>query len=68
MKDPKTFCTCTYLDCESHPANHDQGCDLCMAKNLKTKEIPECMFHLLGKDDQRKGYDYAEFARLVQMK
>ena len=29
------FCTCTHTACRCHPANHDQGCNLCIQKELK---------------------------------
>ncbi len=26
------FCTCTDYECHLNPANHERGCDLCVAK------------------------------------
>ena len=45
MRDAKEFCTCTDVSCPCHPVNHDQGCNLCILKNLSQKEIPSCFFH-----------------------
>lgn len=36
MADAKKFCTCKDTKCPLHPVNHDHGCTLCIAKNLKT--------------------------------
>ena len=30
-----------------HPANHGQGCDLCIQKELRKGEIPSCFFNLV---------------------
>lgn len=38
------FCTCPVQSCGNHPVHHDMGCDLCIKKNLKQKEIPACFF------------------------
>ncbi|MCL1993434.1 MAG: DUF6485 family protein [Spirochaetes bacterium] len=40
----KHFCTCQTTDCPSHPGNHNEGCDLCIQKNLKLGEIPACFW------------------------
>lgn len=45
MREAKDYCTCTDYQCLCHPRNHDQGCNLCIQKNLKQKEIPSCFFH-----------------------
>ena len=29
------FCTCQNTACRCHPSNHDQGCDLCIQKELR---------------------------------
>ncbi|KAF5078505.1 DUF6485 family protein [Oscillibacter valericigenes] len=50
MEKRKHFCTCRDIECKLNPINHDQGCDLCVQKNLKQGEIPGCFFHLV-KDD-----------------
>ena len=39
MKNAKEYCTCTDTKCPCHPVNHDQGCNLCIQKNLRQKEI-----------------------------
>ena len=39
-----TFCTCDDFSCGLNPANHDKGCDLCIEKCLKAREIPKCFF------------------------
>lgn len=44
------FCTCKDTDCPLHPSNHDKGCSLCIAKNLKLGEIPNCFFNLVDKE------------------
>lgn len=41
------FCTCQNTACHCHPANHDQGCDLCIQKELRKGEIPSCFFNLV---------------------
>lgn len=50
MENKKHFCTCTNLSCKLHPSNHPNGCDPCMQKNLKLKELPNCMFKLVNED------------------
>ncbi|NLZ53643.1 MAG: hypothetical protein GX892_10950 [Thermoanaerobacteraceae bacterium] len=50
MDNSKHFCTCTDLSCKLHPHNHSKGCDLCIRKNLKAKEIPSCLFKLINDD------------------
>lgn len=59
------FCTCTKLDCSLHPTRHDKGCSPCIAKNLKTKEIPSCYFNLVEGSQSREGDSLEDFARLV---
>lgn len=44
------FCTCPVTLCGNHPANHKKGCDLCIEKNLKQKEIPACFFLKVSED------------------
>ena len=36
------FCPCRNTACRCHPANHDQGCSLCIEKELRKHEIPSC--------------------------
>lgn len=59
------FCTCKDTDCPLHPSNHDKGCSLCIAKNLKLGEIPNCFFNLVDKEKKSSDYKFADFARLV---
>lgn len=44
MEQASHFCTCPDVDCPLHPGNHDQGCDLCIQKNLTAGEVPSCFF------------------------
>lgn len=50
MENNKHFCTCTDLNCKLHPHNNPKGCDLCIKKNLKKREIPSCFFKLVNDD------------------
>lgn len=45
-----TFCTCLDRKCPLHPANHANGCNPCIAKNLKKGEIPTCFFKKVNPD------------------
>lgn len=65
-KDPKEFCTCTATDCPNHPVNHDQGCSLCILKNLTRKEIPGCFFNTIDHEKPTKDWYYEDFAALVE--
>ena len=66
MKDPREFCTCTDTKCPCHPVNHDQGCSLCILKNLREKEIPSCFFHDIGCEKPTPDWHYRDFAALVE--
>ncbi len=66
MTDAKQFCTCTDTKCPCHPSNHDQGCTLCVLKNLRQKEIPSCFFHDIGGEKPTPGWHYEDFAALVE--
>ena len=66
-KDPKEFCTCTATDCPNHPVNHDQGCSLCILKNLTMKEIPGCFFNTIDHEKPTKDWYYEDFAALVEV-
>lgn len=59
------FCTCKDTNCPLHPSNHDKGCSLCIAKNLKLGEIPNCFFNLVDKDNKSAGYKFIDFAKCV---
>jgi hypothetical protein len=50
MESREHFCTCGDLKCKLHPRNHDRGCDPCIQKNLKRREIPSCFFRLVHDD------------------
>lgn len=65
MSQLSEFCTCSDRKCPLHPANHNKGCSLCIAKNLKQREIPNCFFNLVDKDYNCGGYSFADFAKLV---
>lgn len=63
------FCPCTDTGCEFNPANHDQGCDLCVEDSVKCGEIPKCFF--LKVVDSVEGFDdwsFEHFARLILKK
>ena len=66
MKEAKEFCTCTDYKCPCHPVNHDQGCTLCIRKNLHEKEIPSCFFHDIDSEKPTPGWHYEDFAALVE--
>ncbi len=58
-------CTCKDTKCPNHPSNHDNGCTLCIIKNLKRKEIPSCFFNMLDGAENVTGYGFEDFAKLV---
>ena len=66
MKKAIEFCTCKDLQCPCHPSNHDQGCTLCILKNLKEKEIPSCFFNDIDCKKPTENWHYEDFAALVQ--
>ncbi len=66
MKTAKDFCTCTALDCPNHPVNHDRGCELCIQKNLREKEIPGCFFNDIPCPKPTEHWHYEDFAALVK--
>ncbi|MDE6104126.1 MAG: hypothetical protein K2G38_00350 [Clostridia bacterium] len=59
------FCTCNDRACPLHPANHDKGCSLCIAKNIKKKEIPSCLFNAANGYPSKDGYSFEAFAKLI---
>ncbi|MBQ8162383.1 MAG: hypothetical protein IJ083_16775 [Clostridia bacterium] len=69
MKRASEFCTCTDYACPCHPLNHDQGCSLCIQKNLREKEIPTCFFRDImdrcSVEKPTKAWHYEDFAGLV---
>ena len=66
MSNLSEFCTCKDTKCPLHPTNHDKGCSLCIAKNLKLREIPSCFFNVADPDMKRKGYSFEDFAEVVK--
>ena len=64
MNGLSPFCTCTDIACPMHPTNHDKGCSLCIAKNLKLREIPSCFFNMVG-SEKRDTYFFEDFAEAV---
>lgn len=68
MEKLSVFCTCTFTDCPLHPINHDKGCALCISKNLKKMEIPNCFFNVVDGSDKRSGYKFKDFAEAVLSK
>ena len=65
MTNPSEFCTCKDHACPLHPVNHNEGCSLCMAKNIKKKEIPSCLFKEANGYPSKNGYSFEAFAELV---
>ena len=59
------FCTCKDRGCPLHPSNHDKGCSLCIAKNIRKKEIPSCLFNAADGYPSEDGYSFEAFARHV---
>ena len=60
------FCTCQNTACRCHPSNHDQGCDLCIQKELRKGEIPSCFFNLVIRPGETvEDCTIAAFARRV---
>jgi hypothetical protein len=60
-------CTCTDTNCPFHPTNHNQGCDLCIIKCLKEKEIPSCFFKSVNVNTSNvKDYTYQGFSRFLE--
>ena len=65
MNAARDYCTCTDLNCPNHPVNHDQGCSLCIQKNLNQKEIPGCFFNSIRCEKPTPEWHYQDFAALV---
>ena len=66
MPNLSQFCTCKDTKCPLHPTNHDKGCSLCIAKNLKSQEIPSCFFNVADPQMKRQGYSFEDFANLFK--
>lgn len=58
-------CTCKDLDCPFNPVNHDKGCTLCIAKNLKLREVPSCFFNMVEDGKHEGAYTFEDFAKIV---
>lgn len=65
QKNLSEFCVCKDRSCSLHPINHDKGCSLCIAKNIKNKEIPSCFFEAADGYPSKDGYTFEAFAKLV---
>ncbi len=50
MDERELFCTCGDAACPLNPRNHDKGCDLCIQKCLRLRELPSCFFKLVNPD------------------
>ena len=61
----KHFCTCTVLNCTSHPQNHDGGCDPCIIKNLQLGEVPACFWGNVSCVTGTTEYSAENFAKFV---
>jgi len=60
------FCTCNDTACVLNPANHDQGCVLCVEKCINANEIPSCFFCKVSADlFKQTDWSFKGFARLV---
>ena len=61
-KGKLSFCTCEDTNCPLHPSNHDKGCNLCIAKNLKKGDMPTCFFKKINYDiSQIKNFTIEDF-------
>ena len=65
MSNLSDFCTCKDYSCPLHPSNHNMGCSLCIAKNLKLREIPNCFFNMVDKEHKAESYYFEDFAQIV---
>ena len=62
----KHFCTCKDYTCKFHPTNHNLGCDPCIKKNLKNKEIPSCFFRDVHDElSEQSSFKYKDFSDFV---
>lgn len=60
------FCPCRNTGCRCHPANHNQGCSLCIEKELRKREIPSCFFDFVAEPgEQMADCSIEAFARRV---
>jgi len=61
----KHFCTCKDTKCADHPANHSDGCDPCIRKNLALGEIPYCFWVNVAEITGKSDYSAQKFADFV---
>lgn len=62
----KEFYSCTDTKCPFNPANHENGCSLCILKCLKLNEIPSCFFNKISSERPENGdYSFKGFADFV---
>lgn len=65
MANIGVFCACTNLECPLHPTKHDKGCALCISKNLRLKEMPNCFFNQIEGAEHRTGDIFRDFAQIL---
>ncbi len=63
MAEASEFCSCDKLKCPHHPKNHNKGCTPCIEKNLRTKEIPNCIFNLADIEKKHTKDTFEDFAK-----
>ena len=63
--DAAKICTCTDTACPAHPINHDDGCTRCIAKNQAQREVPSCLFKLVGRSSKCEGWFFEDFSLSV---
>ena len=59
------YCSCTDLECPYHPSKHDKGCTPCILKNQREREVPSCLFNMVGNAEELDSFHFEDFARLV---
>jgi len=65
MSSKPAFCTCNDVSCPYNPANHDEGCTPCIAKNLREREIPSCFYKVIDHEKPTVNWHFEDFAALV---
>lgn len=68
MPNPSSapFCTCDNFKCTLNPTNHDQGCNLCIKRNLRKQLIPRCFFLKVTNDvNDDTDFSFESFAKYV---
>ena len=66
MPNLSPFCTCKNMECPLHPTKHNKGCALCISKNLKLNEVPNCFFDKVAGSEKRNGDSFDDFADCVR--